>query len=127
MNKNRRSSSVFILLSALAVACMFLLINFYFYLFPTNDENKELFEKIKSRNIRSLVVRKSIDYSNHGATYVIYEKDSLPIHSDWEEKIEMGDSIIKPLESLKLIIKNPLKIDTLDYEKQKEVRLTTNF
>lgn len=74
-----------------------------------------------------MVVRKSIDYSNHGAAYVIFEKDSLPIHSDWEEKIEIGDSIIKPLESLKLIIKNPLKIETLDYEKQKDVRLTTSF
>lgn len=47
---------------------------------------------------------------------MVYEQDSLPLVVNWEEKISIGDSIIKPKGSLKLIIKNNFKIDTLDYE-----------
>lgn len=57
----------------------------------------------------------------------MFERDSLPTHTGWDEKIEIGDSIIKSKGSLKIIIKNSKKIDTLDYEKYEEEILTTNF
>ncbi len=106
---------------------IFLLINFFLHLFPSNNENDALFDKIKSRKIKSIIIRKSIDYSNHGATYIVYKGDSLPTHTGWDEKIEIGDSIIKPKGSLQLLIKNPSKMETLDYEKQTDELLESNF
>ncbi len=111
----------------LAVALIFVYIQIFFHLNPSNDQNDLLFKKIKSKTIKSVVDRKSIDFSNHGATYVVYGRDSLPTHTGWDEKIQIGDSIIKPKGSLKLVIKNNSKEDTLDYELNQDEVLSTNF
>ncbi len=92
-----------------------------------DDMNVLLFKKIRSKSIKSIVTKKSIDCTNHGAIYVVYGMDSLPIHTEWEEKIKVGDSILKPKGSLKLIIKNNSKEDTLDYESNQDEVLSTNF
>jgi hypothetical protein len=91
------------------------------------DLNKLAYSKIENRDIKSIVFRRSFNKYNPLADYIIYGKDSLPALTGWNEKIEIGDSIIKPKGSLKLIIKNNLKIDTLDYEKNSKEILTTNF
>ena len=58
----------------------------------------------------------------------MYDRDSLPIFSDWEEKIQVGDSIIKPKGSLKLLIKRgDYLIDTLDYEDNNSIILPNNW
>ncbi|MFC4163907.1 hypothetical protein ACFOWU_09590 [Epilithonimonas zeae] len=111
----------------LVTVLIFASIQIYFHLFPSNDENDLLFKKVRSKTIRSIIQRKSIDYSNHGATYIIYGNDSLPTHTGWNEKIQIGDSIIKAKGALKLIIKNNWKIDTLDYESNVDEVLSTNF
>lgn len=118
-----------ILIISFIVLSIICLIFTYYYNRPLNYDtlNSLLYRKIKSREIKSVVIRKSTDYDNHGATYVVYKKDSLPTHTGWSEKIEIGDSIMKLKGSLKIIIKNSKKIDTLDYEKHEEEILTTNF
>jgi hypothetical protein len=123
----KRENSKYIFISAFIVIGIFLLINFFLHLFAFNNENNALFDKIKSRKIKSIIIRKSIDYSNHGATYIVYKGDSLPTHTGWDEKIEIGDSIIKPKGALKIIIKNDFKSDTLDYESNQDEVLSTNF
>lgn len=111
----------------LVIVLIFASIQIYFHLYPSNDENDLLFKKVRSKTIRSIIQRKSIDYSNHGATYIIYGNDSLPTHTGWNEKIKIGDSIIKAKGALKLVIKNNRKIDTLDYESNVDEVLSTNF
>ena len=103
---------------ALVFLIIFLLLQWYFYLNPTTtgEDNEEFYDNIKNIEVKSTIKRKSLDFKNRRALYIVYEQDSLPLVVDWEEKISIGDSIIKPKGSLKLIIKNNFKIDTLDYE-----------
>lgn len=87
-------------------------------IFPSRN-NKNLIDELKHKNIKSIIYRKSIYYENHGIPYIVYGKfDSLIIYRDWESKIEIGDSIIKPKGSTTLIIKNLKKIEYLDYTNQ---------
>ncbi|KXH83740.1 hypothetical protein [Chryseobacterium kwangjuense] len=118
-----------ILIMSFAVLSIIFLIFAYYYNRPVdyNASNSLLYEKIRSKGIKSTVIRKSIDYSNHGATYVVFKNDSLPTHTAWDDKIEIGDSIVKPKGSLKVTIKSNDKIYTLDYEEHKEEILTNNF
>ncbi|MDQ1858024.1 hypothetical protein [Chryseobacterium sp. WLY505] len=118
-----------ILVSSFIILGIFILIFIYYKNTPVSNEdlNNLLFIKIKNKSIKSIVSKKSTDYSNHGATYVVYGRDSLPTHTGWDEKIEIGDSIIKPKGSLKITIKNSKKIYVLDYEEQAEEILTTTF
>ena len=88
----------------------------YFYNFVNSNLFKCVYNNIKNIEVKSIIKRKSLDFKNRRALYVVYEQDSLPLVVNWEEKIQVGDSIIKPKGSLKLIIKNNFKIDTLDYE-----------
>ena len=101
---------------AFIMILLFSLLQWYFHLNPTTieEDNKLLLSKIREREIKAVIKRKSINNYKRRALYVVYEQDSLPLVVDWEEKISIGDSIIKPKGSLKLIIKNN-KIDTLDY------------
>lgn len=121
------SSKKIYLSGVLIVVCIFTCTQIYFHFYPSNDKNDLLFKKIRSRTIRSIIYKKSIDYSNHGATYIIYGNDSLPTHTGWNEKIQVGDSIIKVKGALKLIIKSNQKMYTLDYESNSEEILSTNF
>lgn len=114
-------------MGVLGVVLIFASIQIYFHFYPSNDENDLLFKKIRSKTIKSVIDRKSINYSNHGATYIVYGNDSLPTHTGWNEKIQIGDSIIKAKGTLKLVIKNNWKIDTLDYESNIDEVLSTNF
>ncbi len=117
------------LITMIIVLGVFIFIFIFFKNIPISDDdlNSLLFAKIRDKSIKSVVNKKSVDYSNHGTTYVVYGKDSLPTHTGWDAKIEIGDSIIKPKGSLKVTIKNNQKTNILDYEQQKEEILTTNF
>lgn len=114
---------------------MFIAVGIFIFIFiffknnpmSVDDMNVLLFKKIRSKSIKSIVTKKSIDYTNHGAIYVVYGMDSLPIHTEWEEKIKVGDSILKPKDSLKIMIKSNSGVSVLDYEQNKEEILTTNF
>lgn len=115
---------------ALVFLIMFLLLQWYFYLNPTTieEDNEEFYDNIKKIEVKSIIKRKSLDFKNRRALYVVYEQDSLPIFSDWEEKISIGDSIIKPKGSLKLLIKRGgYLIDTLDYEDNNSIILPNNW
>lgn len=114
---------------------MFIVVGIFIFIFiffknnpmSVDDMNVLLFKKIRSKSIKSIVTKKSIDYTNHGVIYVVYGRDNLPIHTEWDEKIEVGDSILKPKDSLKIMIKNNSGVSVLDYEQNKEEILTTNF
>lgn len=109
---------------------LFSLLQWYFYLNPTTigEDNEEFYDNIKNIEVKSIIKRKSLDFKNRRALYVVYEQDSLPIFSDWEEKIQVGDSIIKPKGSLKLLIKRgDYLIDTLDYEDNNSIILPNNW
>lgn len=109
---------------------LFSLMQLYFYLNPTTieEDNSKVYNKIKSRDIKSTFKRIGIDYSNRRATYIVYGSDSIPFILDWEERIVIGDSIIKPIGSLKLIIKDSIGIkDTLDYKENERIILTDDF
>lgn len=108
---------------------LFLFIQIYYHFFPisTIEKNSIAFSKIENRNIKSIVKRLT-DSHNRRATYLVYGDDSICIDHKWEERIVIGDSIIKPKGSLKLIIKNSIGIkDTLDYEEIGDYILETNF
>lgn len=118
-----------VLVGLFIVLGIFIIVFLYYKNTPVNNDNLNslLFKKIRKISVKSVVRKKSIDYSNHGATYVVFGTDSLPIHSEWNEKIQIGDSIIKPKGSLQVIIKNNKMIDTLNYQNDQEEILTTNF
>ena len=96
---------------------LFSLLQWYFYLNPTTieEDNRFAYDKIRNREIKSIIKRKSLDFKNRRALYVVYEQDSLPLVVNGEEKISIGDSIIKPKGSIQIIIKKGFAIDTLDY------------
>ena len=96
---------------------LFSLLQWYFYLNPTTieEDNKLLLSKIREREIKAVIKRKSINNYKRRAIFIVYDKDSIPIDYEWEEKIQVGDSIIKPKGSIQIIIKNGSAIDTLDY------------
>lgn len=115
---------------ALVFLIIFLLLQWYFYLNPTTigEDNEEFYDNIKKIEVKSIIKRKSLDFKNRRALYVVYEQDSLPLVVDWEEKIQVGDSIIKPKGSLKLLIKRGgYLIDTLDYEDNNSIILPNNW
>ena len=112
------------------VILLFSLLQWYFYLNPTTtgEDNEEFYDNIKNIEVKSTIKRKSLDFKNRRALYVVYEQDSLPLVVDWEEKISIGDSIIKPKGSLKLLIKRGgYLIDTLDYEDNNSIILPNNW
>ena len=96
---------------------LFSLLQQYFYLNPTTieEDNKLLLSKIREREIKAVIKRKSINNYKRRAIFIVYDKDSIPIDYEWGEKIQVGDSIIKPKGSIQIIIKNGSAIDTLDY------------
>ena len=96
---------------------LFSLLQWYFYLNPTTieEDNKLLLSKIREREIKAVIKRKSINNYKRRAIFIVYDKDSIPIDYEWEEKIQVGDSIIKSKSSIQIIIKNGSAIDTLDY------------
>lgn len=109
---------------------LFSLLQWYFYLNPTTieEDNRFVYDKIRNREIKSTIKRKSLHFKNRRALYIVYEQDSLPLVVDWEEKISIGDSIIKPKGSLKLLIKRGgYLIDTLDYEDNNSIILPNNW
>ena len=96
---------------------LFSLLQWYFHLNPTTieEDNKLLLSKIREREIKAVIKRKSINNYKRRAIFIVYDKDSIPIDYEWEEKISIGDSIIKPKGSIQITIKNRFAIDTLDY------------
>lgn len=96
---------------------LFSLLQWYFYLNPTTieEDNEEFYDNIKKIEVKSIIKRKSLDFKNRRAIFIVYDKDSIPIDYEWEEKTGIGDSIIKPKGSIQIIIKNGFTIDTLDY------------
>ena len=109
---------------------LFSLLQWYFYLNPTTieEDNRFVYDKIRNRKIKSTIKRKSLNFKNRRALYIVYEQDSLPLVVNWEEKISIGDSIIKPKGSLKLLIKRGgYLIDTLDYEDNNSIILPNNW
>ena len=115
---------------ALVFLIIFLLLQWYFHLNPTTieEDNKLLLSKIREREIKAVIKRKSINNYKRRAIFIVYDKDSIPIDYEWEEKIQVGDSIIKPKGSLKLLIKRGgYLIDTLDYEENNSIILPNNW
>ena len=109
---------------------LFSLLQWYFYLNPTTieEDNKLLLSKIREREIKAVIKRKSINNYKRRAIFIVYGKDSIPIDYEWEEKIQVGDSIIKPKGSLKLLIKRgDYLIDTLDYEDNNSIILPNTW
>ena len=102
---------------ALVFLIIFLLLQWYFHLNPTTieEDNKLLLSKIREREIKAVIKRKSINNYKRRAIFIVYDKDSIHIDYEWEEKIQVGDSIIKSKSSIQIIIKNGSAIDTLDY------------
>ena len=102
---------------AFIMILLFSLLQWYFYLNSKTieEDNKLLLSKIREREIKAVIKRKSINNYKRRAIFIAYDKDSIPIDYEWEEKIQVGDSIIKPKGSIQIIIKNGFDIDTLDY------------
>lgn len=90
----------------------------YKFISPSKSENSYL-DQLRKKDIKSTIYKKTIDFENHGIPYIIYnKKDSIIIYREWENKIQVNDSIIKPKGSLKLIIKNLNNVKRFDYENQ---------
>jgi uncharacterized membrane protein len=80
-------------------------------------------EEIESLNINSVVRKKFINYDNHGIPYIIYDNDSIIVFQNWEGLIDVGDSIIKPEGSTKVIVKNINKYIEFDYNNPSQLPL----
>lgn len=103
MNRNMQNTLIVIVIIGLMI----------FYKPLYKDETYE--EKIEKTGIKSVVLRKSVNYSNHGIHSIVYEKDSIMISDSWDHYISIGDSIIKPEGSAKVIIKNTDKYIEFDF------------
>ncbi len=103
MNRNTQNTLIVIVIIGLMI----------FYKPLHKDETYE--EKIEKTGIKSVVLRKSVNYSNHGIHSIVYEKDSIMISQSWDHYISIGDSIIKPEGSAKVIIKNTDKYIEFDF------------
>jgi|GEM_PF-353452 hypothetical protein len=86
------------------------------YRYFSGNINESYEDEIENLNINSLVTKKFIDYSNHGIPYVVHDNDSIIIYREWEDKIAVGDSIIKPKGSSLMTIKNTDKLINFDYK-----------
>jgi len=74
---------------------------------------------MREKEIKSVVSKKYINKENHNIPFVIYgNRDSIIVYKDWWDKIDQGDSIIKPKGSLELIIKNPTKFERFNFEER---------
>jgi hypothetical protein len=87
----------------------------YKFVFSSQDEGGFL-DKIRDKDIKSIVSKKYIDYDNHNIAFLVYNKDCIVIYRDWWDKVSVGDSILKPKGSLEVVIKNFDKIEKFDYE-----------
>lgn len=103
MNRNTQNTLIVIIIIGLMIV----------YKSLYKDEIYE--EKIEKTGIKSVVLRKSVNYSNHGIHSIVYEKDSIMISDSWDHYISIGDSIIKPEGSAKMIIKNTDKYVEFDF------------
>lgn len=111
---SKRNKNLIIILIIIGVVIL------YNFIFSTkNRNNRSFLDEMRNREIKSIVYKKTIDLENHGIPYIVYgKKDSIIIYRDWEDKIEIRDSILKPKGSLELLIKNPNKVERLNYEDQ---------
>ncbi|SFI48011.1 hypothetical protein SAMN05443292_2642 [Halpernia frigidisoli] len=100
------------------IVFIILIMIIYKFISPSKSENSYL-DQLRKKDIKSTIYKKTIDFENHGIPYIIYnKKDSIIIYREWENKIQVNDSIIKPKGSLKLIIKNLNNVKRFDYENQ---------
>ncbi|BFO64694.1 hypothetical protein [Chryseobacterium sp. KCF3-3] len=101
------------LLTALIIIAIIFLYNRIF----SSKSGNGFLDEVKEKEIKSLVIKKYINYDNHNIPFLVYgNKDSIVIYRDWWENIFVGDSIIKPKGSLEIVIKNPNGIERFNYQ-----------
>ncbi|WP_294286222.1 hypothetical protein [uncultured Chryseobacterium sp.] len=104
--------------NSLITVIIITVITLYRFVFPS-ENGDDYKDKIREKEIKSIVSKKYIDCENHGIPYIVYgRKDSIIIYRDWEDKIDVGDSIIKPKGSLELIFRNLNKLEQFSYDNQ---------
>jgi|UPI0006479CB7 uncharacterized membrane protein len=86
-------------------------------------KSKSFEEEIETLNINSVVRKKFINYNNHGIPYIVYDNDSIIVYQSWEDQIAVGDSIIKPEGSTKVIVKSINKYIEFDYNNPSQLPL----
>lgn len=114
MNK-KRLNTLLILITILIIII--------FNVISTGSNKSSSLDKIKNKNIISIVNKKYIDYNNHSIPYIVFNNDSIIAYREWVPKIETGDSIIKPKGSLTITVKNPNKVLIFNYEDMKDSEL----
>lgn len=102
------------------MAIVLLAVVLYKFVFSSKN-NDGFLNDVEGREIKSIVIKKYINHDNHGIPFIIYRKmdnqtDSLIVYEDWWNKISIGDSILKPKESLELVIKKSEKIEKFNYK-----------
>ena len=107
MNRNKS------LLIALIIITVIFLYNRKF----SSESGDGFLDEVKEKEIKSLVIKKYINYDNHNIPFLVYgNNDSIIIYRDWWGKIFVGDSIIKPKGSLEIVIKKSSRIERFNYE-----------
>lgn len=88
------------------------------FIFSSKNGNSGSFlDEMRDREIKSIISEKYINKQNHNIPFLVYGgKDSIIVYRDWWDKVSVGDSIIKPKNSLELTIKNSNKLESLNYE-----------
>lgn len=87
-------------ISNLLVVIIALLIGVSLYRSRSEDASND--EGIKDLNIKSVIRQIFTAVNNHNMHYLIYDKDSILIDESWDPYINIGDSIVKPENSMKL-------------------------
>lgn len=99
------------------IPCLFL-VGFVVYSIATSPGLTELIKKRDlDENIHGVIDSLYLDVQNHNTTYAILsDKKEFPINGNWEQHIDVGDSISKNKNSFifKIFKKNKTKI-ILDY------------
>lgn len=102
---------------SLLIMVIIIAIVFLYNLIFSSKNGGGFLDEIREKEIKSIVSKKYINYENHNIPFLVYgNKDSIVIYRDWWDKVSVGDSIIKPKDSLEIIIKNSNKIESLNYE-----------
>lgn len=110
MTKKNRNLLIILLIIAVAI-----LYNFIFS--SKNGNSRSFLDEMRDREIKSIISKKYINRNNHNIPFLVYGgKDSIIIYRDWWDKVSVGDSIIKPKNSLELTIKNSNKFESLNYK-----------
>ncbi|WP_300353946.1 hypothetical protein [Chryseobacterium sp.] len=99
------------------IILIFIAILFLYNIISPSKNSESFLDKMREREIKSIISKKYINYANHNIPFLVYgNQDSIVIYRDWYDEVSVGDSIIKPNGSLEIVIKSSNEIKRFNYK-----------